>query len=343
MSYVDVPVFEIVYMRVLVIDRRPAARGRALAAVVPPPFASELCEEPEQLKRRFSQRPDAVVLPLASGADPAVIGLIEAVRDQWPQVPLVAWCDEGAHGSTILSAARAGVEHFAFTGVDRVDDVLRTVISMPDELPSTADSGIDRVRRAIESWPPLAQRMLDRLVFGEPAITSVADLARSLHIAERTLDRRCQMRGWPSPSSLVSWARLVRGALAVESTGDLARGADAAGYRGVRTFRRKLLAIAGGSLTTTVGDTIGPLIATLASSIGPSNVPLAPDPSIVDGLASVAGTARATVAPAGAVTTSPKRVRRKEHREHRLYTARGAQIERAQPGVPFHEVAKRAG
>src|SRR4051794_25869780 len=106
---------------VLVIDRRPAARGRALAAIVPPPFASELCEEPEQLKRRQTLRPDAVVLPLSVGADPSVIGIIEAVRDQWPEVPVVAWCEEGALGSAILSAARAGVEHFAFVGVDRVE------------------------------------------------------------------------------------------------------------------------------------------------------------------------------------------------------------------------------
>ena len=331
-------------MRVLVIDRRPAARGRALAAVVPPPFAPELCEEPEQLKRRFSQRPDAIVLPLASGADPSVIGIIEAVRDQWPQVPVVAWCDEGAHGSAILSAARAGVEHFAFTGVDRVDDVLRTVIPMPDETPTSSASGVDRVRRAIESWPPLAQRMLERLVFGEPAITSVANLARSLQIAERTLDRRCQMRGWPSPSTLVSWGRLVRGALAMERTGDMLQGADAAGYRGARTFRRKLSAITGSSLTTSLGDAIGPLIALLAGSIGSAaNASVGAEPALVDGIATVVGAARPIVAPSSTVSTSPKRVRRKEHLDHRLYAARGSKIERAQPGVPFHKVAKRAG
>ena len=332
-------------MRVLVIDRRPAARGRALAAVVPPPFAPELCEEPEQLKRRFPQRPDAVVLPLASGADPAIIGIIEAVRDQWPHVPVVVWCDEGAHGSAILSAARAGVEHFAFTGVDRVDDVLRNIVPLPDDVPAMAASGADRVRRAIESWPPLAERMLERLVFGEPAITSVVELARSLQIAERTLDRRCQMRGWPSPSSLVSWGRLVRGMLAVEVSGDLLRGAEAAGYRGVRTFRRKLSAITGGSLTTSLGDAIGPLIAMLAASIGSAaNAPVGAEPALVDGLAPVVGATAAVVSTSGGgVTTAPKRVRRKEHREHRLYSARGTQVERAQPGVPFHEVAKRAG
>jgi len=195
-------------MRVLVIERRPAARGRALAAVVPPPFAPELCEEPEQLKRRISHQPQAVVLPLASGADPSVIGIIEAVRDQWPQVPVLAWCDEGARGGAILSAARAGVEHFAFTGVDRVEDVLRTIIPLPDELQAHPPiSGVERVRRAIETWPPLAQRMLERLVFAEPPITTVSELARALKIAERTLDRRCQVRGWPSPSNLVAWGR----------------------------------------------------------------------------------------------------------------------------------------
>jgi hypothetical protein len=330
-------------MRVLVIDRRPAARGRALAAVVPPPFAPELCEEPEQLKRRFPQRPDAVVLPLASGADPAIIGIIEAVRDQWPSVPVVVWCDEGAHGSAILSAARAGVEHFAFTGVDRVDDVLRNLMPVPDDAPATTASGADRVRRAIESWPPLAQRMLERLVFGEPPITSVVELARSLQIAERTLDRRCQMRGWPSPSSLVSWGRLVRGALAVEVTGDLLRGAEAAGYRGVRTFRRKLSAITGSSLTTSLGDAVGPLIAMLATSIGSATAPVGAEPALVDGLASVVGASATVVSSPGGIATTPKRIRRKEHLEHRLYSARGAQVERAQPGVPLHEVAKRAG
>ena len=335
---------------VLVIDRRPAARGRALAAIVPPPFSSELCEEPEQLKRRQSHRPAAVVVPLASSADPAVIGIIEAVRDQWPQVPVIAWCDEGAVGSAILSAARAGVEHFAFVGVDRVEDVLRTIILLPDDNTSGATStGAERIRRAIETWPPLAQRMLERLVFAEPPIASVSELARSLQIAQRTLDRRCKVRGWPAPSSLVSWARLVRGVLVVEKTGDLLRGAEAAGYRGTRTFRRKLSAIAGSSLTTPIGDAIGALVSMLGTTVVPTlanaAVP-APASPVVDGIGTVVGTTRPVVSSSsagGSIPTPPQGVWSKEHREHRLYATRGAKIERPKAGIPFHKVAKRAG
>jgi hypothetical protein len=333
-------------MRVLVIERRPAARGRALAAVVPPPFAPELCDEPEQLKRRVSDRPHAIVLPLAAGADPAVAGIIEAVRDHWPQVPVVAWCDEGAQGGAVLSAARAGVEHFAFTGVDRVEDVLRTIIAAPDE--SSAQSaavGPERVRDAIDAWPPLAQRMLDRLVFAEPPITTVAELARSMQIAERTLDRRCQVRGWPSPSNLVAWGRLVRGALVVERTGDMLRGADAAGYRGVRTFRRKLSAIAGGSLTTPVGDIVGALVAMLAGAIGASAAKgaVSAQAPVVSGLSTLVATARPFTPSLAPVASTSESVRGKEHGEHRLYAARSPKIERAKPRIPFHKVAKRAG
>src|SRR4051794_38469943 len=109
---------------VLVIERRPAARARALAAGVSSPFASELCDEPDQLdKRLLRRRFAAVVLPLAPGTDPAVVGIIHAVRDRYPRMPVVVWCDEDAAGTSILSAARAGAEHFAFDGVDHVDDV----------------------------------------------------------------------------------------------------------------------------------------------------------------------------------------------------------------------------
>ena len=96
---------------VLVIERRPAARARALAAGVSAPFASELCEEPDQLdKRLLRRRFAAVVLPLAPGADPAVVGIIHAVRDRYPRIPVVVWCDEDAPGTSILLATEVSAE-----------------------------------------------------------------------------------------------------------------------------------------------------------------------------------------------------------------------------------------
>ena len=331
---------------VLVIERRPATRARALAAGVSAPYATELCEEPDQIdKRLLRRRFAAVVLPLAPGTDPAVVGIIHAVRDRFPRLPVVVWCDEDAPGASILSAARAGAEHFAFDGVDRVNDVLRALVPPASIEHGDASSSVEKmVRDAIALWPPLAQRLFERVVFGTPAVSSVDSLARELQLAKRTLDRRCADRGWPTPNEFVVVGRLTRGIMVLEQTGDLARAAGAAGYRAIQTFQRKVSALSGSVpargevLSTTIGALLGNLIE--------QDLLPALDVRAADGLREVrpvivhptiVGPARSTA------LTATEGGRRQEHRQHRLHATRRAQVERAKTGIAFHEVSKRAG
>lgn len=299
---------------VLVIDRTPAALRLPWENRIPSDFSLSLRRDADSLASSADERPEVIVIPLASESAGDVTSLAGTLRRLAPKVPIVAWCLDGSRlGRTLLRMARAGIEHFAFEEVDTLPNVLRTVTSRP---PLT---GVALVREALDELPPMAEQMLSRVVFSTAPIATVAALGEAMAVSERTLLRRCAARGWPCPRTIVRLGLLLRGLLTLEETGEIELAARYAGYRSARVFRGALR----GATTTAHGAPAVETVATLLVVV------------------------RQLVGRGVGAGSQPERAAERGWREkgpqYRGQPAGGAELERSHSGVPLGQVTKRAG
>jgi hypothetical protein len=306
---------------ILLVEQAPASSHADWAASLPSGFTLEICRAPEQLATIIGERPPVlIIVPLSSDTTGADVRLAHRLTEAHPEIPLVAWCaEEAAIGNAVLHAARAGVEHFAFAGVDSLGTVLNRLV--PEGTVDVAHV----VRAALAALPPLASNLIQAMLSSDRRLTTVADLAAAVGLAERTLLRRCAARSWPSPRTFLRWGGLLRGLLALEVTGDADLAAAAAGCRTPRLFFSRLCATTGTRAHTPVRQVVDVVLAAIAEALQPA-----------------AGTATLPTGSARARSAS-KRIRRDECGEDGAETADGAQLEWPHPSVALREVTKRAG
>jgi hypothetical protein len=300
--------------RIIVAARRDDVLGRRLAMrEADAPFVLEFCHDVESLMERVRQeRPAALVVGLRGRRSAPVIALVRRIKTHCPQLPVMVAClDESAPGRDVLSAARAGAEHFVFNKIDNFHAVLRTLASPGDPLPPQRRPSFDRrdqlggVRLRGKLWrssanaptrfaqrsgsspavlPPSISPLLRRIIqacLGPACPPDVAALARRLDLPRRSLTREAARRGWPSPRVLLQWGRLFRGAIA----GSEARGAGAswndgqrviahaARYRSSRTASRAFRALAGVSLRELWLDGAAALLPAFLAATGTGTSP----------------------------------------------------------------------
>lgn len=121
--------------------------------------------------------------------------------------------------------------------------------------PEGSTDGIRRVLRSVHgrSWLGLVRSALGDLPSGWPRVAleaaaevaarggGVGDLARALHLCERTLLRHCEESGLPGPRRLLMWVRLLYAAeLLQEETRSVESVASACGYACDGALRRAL-------------------------------------------------------------------------------------------------------
>ena len=193
-----------------------------------------------RLRRTNDSAPSAMVVELHPDGPGPVGPLVRTLTRHFPGVPLIVACTEKApDGREVLGAARAGAELFAFPPDDNLGALVARLVG-----DSTADTN-----GFLPSLPRLASRMLTILSTSEPVPpTTVFALADRLSMNRRTMYRRMRANAWPTPSTLLVWGRLLRGARSADEarvTGEpLTSGALAAAagfksvHRAAESYRR---------------------------------------------------------------------------------------------------------
>ncbi|HJU89725.1 MAG TPA: helix-turn-helix domain-containing protein [Gemmatimonadaceae bacterium] len=195
----------------LVIDREARARVRdATRGMGDLRFVSTVAELEEVLP---VERPDAVVLEPVDSSGMPTAALAERLREGYPSLPIIAYAMLTPGGSQgILSLARAGVHELVIRGFDDLGLAMRAALARAREQAAAAF-----VMRELESEIPPAMRPLIRHCLERGAQTqTVAGLARTLGVHRKTLVNRSRDAGFPTPSLLIGWCRLLLAARLLE-------------------------------------------------------------------------------------------------------------------------------
>jgi AraC-like DNA-binding protein len=155
----------------------------------------------------------AIVIEPVDAAGTPTAPLAERLRAGYPSLPIIAYAVLTPGGSQgILSLARAGVHELVIRGFDDLGLTMRAALARAREQAAAA-----YVMRELESEIPPAMRPLIRhcLERGAQAQT-VAGLARTLGVHRKTLVNRSRDAGFPTPSLLIGWCRLLLAARLLE-------------------------------------------------------------------------------------------------------------------------------
>ena len=179
--------------------------------------AVRLCEKPEELLTLVAEGLAAVVvMDLRDRTGQPTLPTVHAIRERFPSVPIVAYVHLGPDTSRdILALARAGVNDLILRGVDDVGVALRSAITTAQDHCAARD-----VLGALGTLVP--QNLVPFLTYclehGRRAI-SVPEAAAALWVHRKTLVDRLAAAGFPTPSAMIAWCRLILAARLLEDPG----------------------------------------------------------------------------------------------------------------------------
>lgn len=158
---------------------------------------------------------DVVILPaIEDGAD--VERIVRVIAEQWPRVPILAYCDSPARCATsIRTLTAAGVHQFLFTGMTDSGIVFRDVIAAARR-GCAADWVMTRLAPHV---PPRLQRCAEAVLSNPERVTTVPALATELRVHRKTLFNWCENARFIPPGELIAWARLALVGFHLENTG----------------------------------------------------------------------------------------------------------------------------
>jgi AraC-like DNA-binding protein len=161
------------------------------------------------------QRPRAVLVEMLPGGGRSVEAMIRALRRELQFTPIIAYCarwPEGGLSQSVLAAARAGAEYLI---LKEYDDVRRVVIRVLNETRFARVAG--EVLPLLDRWLPVdAQTVIAHCIEQSAATMTVPHLAGIVGVHRRTLTRRLNGLGLPSPESVIGWSRLIVAAYFLE-------------------------------------------------------------------------------------------------------------------------------
>lgn len=186
-----------------------AFRGRAT-----PRFVASPDDVLEVLRARLDDV-DVVILPaVEDSAD--VERVVRVIAEQWPRIPLLAYCESPARCATsIRTLTAAGVHQFVFAGMTDSGVVFRDVLAAARR-GCAADWVMTRLATHV---PPRLQRFVEAVLSNPERVTTVPALATELRVHRKTLFNWCENARFVPPGELIGWARLALVAFHLESTG----------------------------------------------------------------------------------------------------------------------------
>jgi AraC-like DNA-binding protein len=164
--------------------------------------------------RSAADPPAAVLLEPHDAAGRPSAGLARQIATQFPDVPVIGYCQAGAeHSHDILDLANAGVHELLFKSVDDGDAAIRAVLASAHQVRAG-----EIVYAAVERMIGPRTRPMIRYCLSHPtAARTVAAVARALGVNRKTLANRCAADGMPAPGAVVSWSEVLLTAYYLES------------------------------------------------------------------------------------------------------------------------------
>jgi AraC-like DNA-binding protein len=157
-----------------------------------------------------------VVVDMRDREGNSTLPVVRLVRDQFPSVPVVLYCALSPDSSRdVLEFARAGVNDLVFRGVDDLGVILRNAVQTALDHCS-ARGVLDEVEPLV---PANVLPILLYVLENGRRDLNVEQVADALSVHRKTLVDRLNAAGFPSPSSLISWSRLLVAARMLEDPG----------------------------------------------------------------------------------------------------------------------------
>ena len=142
--------------------------------------------------------------------------LIASLRMGFPNVPVIAYCDpRSVTSAQILDMARAGVNELVMRGVDDVRLALMAALDGAERHCAAERVVAMLGPRLPESIAPIVRFFLHNAA--RPV--TVEDAAAALGVHRKTLFTRLAAAGYPPPSVLASWCRLLLASKLLEDPG----------------------------------------------------------------------------------------------------------------------------
>jgi AraC-like DNA-binding protein len=203
-------------MIVAVLLRELAARARIHDALRGH-AAVRLCENQEELLTLVAEGLAAiVVVDLRDRSGASTLPAVHAIREGFPSVPVIGYVHVGTGASRdIIALARAGVNDLILRGIDDVGSAMRSAITSAQDQSAARD--------VLAMLEPVVPRSLTPFVAfcleqARRAIT-VPEAAAALGVHRKTLVDRLAAAGFPTPSAMIAWCRLITAARLLEDPG----------------------------------------------------------------------------------------------------------------------------
>lgn len=200
-------------MTVAALVWEPTARAR-LQEALRGHAALRFCERQEELVAlAANDLASVIVLDIRDRDNVSTLAIVRRIRDGYPSVPVVLYCALGpASSHDVLEFARAGVNDLVFRDVDDLRQPLRSAISAAQDHCS-AKAILQELEPTIPpSVVPIMRYCLENARRG----LTVAQVAEAMAVHRKTLVDRLSAVGFPSPSAMIAWCRLMVAARLLE-------------------------------------------------------------------------------------------------------------------------------
>lgn len=156
------------------------------------------------------------VVDLRDADGQSTLATVRYAREQFPSIPVVLYCPITPETSRdVLDFARAGVNDLILRGVDDLRLTLRSAMATAQDHCAAAFVVEELTPIIAPSILPIMRFCLER---GRRSMT-VENMAEALSVHRKTLVDRLAAAGFPTPSALIAWCRLMMAARLLEDPG----------------------------------------------------------------------------------------------------------------------------
>jgi AraC-like DNA-binding protein len=203
-----------------------------------------------------ASRPALVLFPLVDQRGMSTRPLVECALRDAPDALTVVCVPPGASTRGLADVLQLGARLLAWTTDTALGDALDELLA-PAPFDDADQQALDAMLDALV--PPTMVDLVRHCTLFAHQRLSVGSLTRALGVSRRTLNRATLRAGWPPPSELIDWGRVLR-ASAIRCRGhdDAADVARLAGFRSSQALTSALERYVGSG--TTLDDLVPPRI-----------------------------------------------------------------------------------
>jgi len=179
-------------------------------------------------KQLCASQPAVVLFPLVDQRGMTTRPLVECALREAPDALTVVCVPPGTSTRGLADVIQLGARLLAWPTDAELQHAVDQLL-----LPAPFDDGDQRALDAMldELAPPRMVSLVRHCTLFAHQRLSVATLTSALGVSRRTLNRATYRAGWPPPSDLIAWGRVLRAAVAHSSGHDVAEVVRLAGFR----------------------------------------------------------------------------------------------------------------